>query len=101
MGIHCPALGGDGQGEISLRQPLHRCAIETRAVGKGSVPPLHSQRLSAKGKDKGHHGNFSFIYIFNLKSSFHFAGLNRHVLEAQWRKGCGDSGNLSQIVQLW
>lgn len=101
MAIYCPALGGDGQGGISLRQPLHRCAIETRVVGKVSVPPLHSQRLSAEGKDKGHRGNFSFIFIFNLKSGFHFATLNRRALEAHWRKGCGDSGNLSQIVQLW
>lgn len=70
-------------------------------VLQGSALPLSSQRPSAEDKGKGHCGNFSFTYIFNLKICFCCAALNSHILEVQWRKGCGDSGNLSQIGQLW
>lgn len=69
-------------------------------VLQGSALSLHSQRPSAEGKEKAHRGNFSFIHIFNLNRGFCCAALNSPVLEAQWRKGRGDSGNLSQTVQL-
>lgn len=67
----------------------------TTVVSATSVFPKVEQ------KGKGHGGYSSFMSIFNLKKLFCCVDVNMHVLEARWRKGCGDSGNLSQTVQLW
>lgn len=94
-------MGREGSASGSLSVCVQLRQEQWGRVLWGSVLPLCSQRPSAEGKGKGHCGNFSFTYIFNLKRGFCYAALNSHVLEAWWRKGRGDSGNLSQTVQLW
>lgn len=87
VGIHCPALDGDGKRGISLQHPFHMCATETRMVMKdamGCSAASASPKAICRGQRKRTSWYFfCSAYIFSLKRSLHCAALNNHVLEAQ------------------
>lgn len=91
------------EGSALEMEHFHVCVVKPKVVGKGALAggrrcESHCYLCIPKGGEGRKRARWKFFFCAYSRPKKISA--NRHVLEVQWGKDCGDSRYLSQTVQL-